>query len=114
MKAKTRNNGDSIKYLVQAISGGSIESTLQKNGRFLRCGTDASEKRWASFVSPLFMEPGVEENTAHVPITGPPEVYCQGMRELQWILFKDVGKRLQAFNNLRTLVQALSDAIDGT
>jgi hypothetical protein len=115
-QAHSRNNGVPIKYLAQAIAGGSFESTLQKNGRFLRCGRDTPEATevWASFVSPLPTQLVVESNsTKYFKVKDLPEECCENMRELQWIIFKDVGKPLHAFEDIRTPIQALSHALEG-
>jgi hypothetical protein len=113
-RAKLRNGGNPIKYLANAITGGRVKSTLQRNGRFIygeRATADSGAQ--ARFISPLHIESVIGESHAEYIEPRNTEDYCNGMRELHWIIFENVGKPLQAFVDVRQPIQALRDALEG-
>jgi hypothetical protein len=114
-EATTRNGGRPIEHLAKTIAGSRFISTLQKDGRFIQCEMlGADFKARVTFVSPLPIEQAIYEvNTEYVETRDALEGYCNGVRELQWILFEDVGKPLHAFVDIMEPVQAICDALEG-
>lgn len=114
-EAITRNGGQQIEHLAKVIAGGSFKSSLQRDGRFIQCErTATASKTRVSFVSPLPLEQAITESNPEYFETGETfEEDRADARELQWILFEDVGKPLHAFVDIMEPIQALCDALEG-
>jgi hypothetical protein len=73
----------------------------------------SDSKARATFVSSLHIEQAIHENKIEIIGPGVLEQYCNGVRELRWILFENVGRSLHVFVDIMEPVQALCDALEG-
>jgi hypothetical protein len=119
-KAAERGTGH-IDNLATVLAGGSIDLSLQSRGHFIVYKIDSEASDATSTVDARPHSSSPQRSPVDGILTGSSlreKMKVDGRnlglaRELQWIVFKEVGGRINGFQNLHELISVLKGALEG-